>query len=90
MVLSVTVNILQFVITIMKVTNFSSSNCKCYKLHMINMETMLFRRWVPNVPLLTEQIQRHDVTQKMVAKVPDELLTLLAQPTTRGHIKKTR
>ena len=44
-VLSMTVNILQVVIRIMKITTVSSSNCKCYKLHMIKMDAMLFRRW---------------------------------------------
>jgi len=52
------------------------------------MDAILFRRLVPNVRLLTEQIQLHDVTQKMVANVPEELLTLLAHSTTRRHIKK--
>jgi len=40
MVISMTVNILQVVITIMKITTVSSSNCKCYKLYMINMDVV--------------------------------------------------
>ena len=85
------VNILQVVITITKVKTVSSSNCKCYKLHtrMINMDAMFSRRWVSNVHLLIEQIQRYDFIQKMVAKVPDEFLTLLAHSTTRRHIKNS-
>jgi len=43
-----------------------------------------------NVCLLTEQIQRCDVTQKLVTIVPDELFTLMAHSTTRLHIKKNR
>jgi len=40
MVLSMTVNILQVLITIMKITTVSSSNSKYYKLHMINMDVV--------------------------------------------------
>jgi len=52
------------------------------------MDGMFFLRWVPNDRLLTEQIRRHDVTQKKVTIVPDELFTLLSHSTTRLHIQK--
>jgi hypothetical protein len=65
-ILSMTANTLQVVITIMK-TTLSSSKGKCFKLRLTNKDSILFRRWVLNVRLMTEQIQRHNVTQKLLA-----------------------
>jgi hypothetical protein len=56
---------------------------------IINMDAMLLRRWLPNVSLLSEQIKRHDVTQKCY-QTPEGIAYTSGYSTARYHIPKRR